>query len=316
MKFLKEKPWYFAFVALSVIIKPIMEKIVLHFVDENSIVAFLNQQITVFDIVPWAFGVVVFLVCFIVYCYQKATKKNVDVSPDELEKLKRIINTAVTENEYIESMHAFQYNAMNGQSEKFIKLNHLCGEANERIEINVVFQTYFYFAYSLYKKIITVSGNYDKYINETEPVRKEEYKNTFLESGHNLCDLLLEKLNAIKDESEITEFHCDMYRVLAKMLPTISDTAIEKFLKNEQIEFALIKRKKNGILGSIVLNDLYIFHNINSAVKKNRIYFTFPYNSEKKIVFLGSINGNSFPSEETKTLEDHCKRIVAKICEN
>ena len=238
------------------------------------------------------------------------------VSPNEMDSLMKTLNKAVVENEYIESMHAFQYCPMNGQSEKFIKLNHLCGTANERIEINVVFQTYFYFTYSLYKKIITVSGNYDKYINETEPGKKVEFKKIFLESGNDLCSRLLDKLNSINDESEITEFHCDMYRVLAKLLPTISDEAIEGLLNNRQIENALIKRKKNGILGSIVLNDLYIFYNNNSTVKRNRIYFTFPFNNEKKIVFLGTINGESFPSEEAKALEEHCKRIVAKICSN
>ena len=159
-------------------------------------------------------------------------------------------------------------------------------------------QTYYYFTYPIYKKIKLVSSHYDDYIEATDPVKKEKAHTAFLESGQELCNNLLNSLNSIKTIDEIGDFHCEMYRVLARLLPAISKEAFERYLKDEQIEMALIKRKKTGILGSVILNDLYIFRNQNSISKSDRIYFTFPYDRKDNIIMLASISGSCFPSDK------------------
>lgn len=311
-KFFQEKPWYFALVVLGWIIQPIFEQIVLFFVDDEVIDAWMNTPVLVSNIVPWGLCVIIFFVCTVVYIVQQSRAKSKAVSSDELDMLNKTLMAVVDENEHIESMQAFQHRVKNGEGLKYIKLSYLTGVANERIEINTVLQTYFYFTYPTHKKMRNVSSRYDKYLRETDSIQKETYKTEFLTAGNDLCNQLLNSLNTLDSASEIKEIHCDMYRVLAKLLPTISGEAIESFLQKNEVEEALIKRKKTGILGSLVINDLYIFRNQTSLAKGNRIYFAFPYSTEKNIVFLGSIDGEYF--DEMSTVESYCKSIVSKVC--
>ena len=311
-KFLQEKPWYFATVVLGLILQPIIEWFVMYFFDEEAVKKWLDRSVLISDIIPWALCAIIFFVCTVVYIVQQSRANSKIVSSDELNALNKTLITVVDENEHIESMQAFQHRVKNGEGRKYIKLNYLAGAANERIEINTVLQTYFYFSYPTHKKMRNVSSRYDKYLSETDPIQKESYKTEFLEAGNELCNQILDSLNAINSVAEIEELHCDMYRVLAKLLSTISGEAIESFLKNSKVEEALIKRKKTGILGALVINDLYIFRNQTSISKGNRIYFAFPYSVEKDIVFLGSTDGPYF--DEMSTVETYCKSIVSKVC--
>ena len=77
---------------------------------------------------------------------------------------------------------------------------------------------------------------------------------------------------------------------------------------------ALIKRKKTGILGAVILDDLYIFRNQNSLAKGDRVYFTFPYDKKRNIILLASISGSCFPSDEEGAIEEYCKRVVSSAC--
>ncbi len=252
--------------------------------------------------------------CTIIFIVQQYRAKSKIVSSEELEVLNKTLLTVVDKNEHIESMQAFQYRVKNDEGRKYIKLSYLAGATNERIEINTILQTYFYFSYPIHKKIRNVSSRYNKYLYETDPIQKEKYWTDFAADGNELCILLKNSLDALNYVSEIEEHHCDMYRVLAKLLPTISKVAIESFLQNSDIEEALIKRKKTGILGALIINDLYIFRNRTSVTKSNRIYFAFPYNADKGIIFLGSIDGNYF--DEANTIDSYCKSIVSKVCSN
>ena len=311
-RFFQEKPWYFATVVLGFVIKPILEWFILLFVDEEAVKSWLSSSVLVSDILPWVLCAIVFLVCTVVYVVQQSRANSKIISAGELNSLANTLFSVVDENEHIESMQAFQYRVKNGDGRKYVKINYLTGVANERIEINSVLQTYFYFSYPTHKKIRNVSSRYDKYLREDDPIQKDSYKTEFLIAGNDLCIQLLDSLNKLESVSEIEEFHCDMYRVLAKLLPTISGEAIESFLEKSEIEEAIIKRKKTGILGALVINDLYIFRNQTSVSKGDRIYFAFKYSTEKDIVLLGSIDGAYF--DEMNAAEAYCKSIVSKVC--
>ena len=92
---------------------------------------------------------------------QKNRNKGRDISSDEMDAIENASTTTVDDNEYVESMQAFQYRIKNRTSEKYIKLWYIAGEATERIEVNTILQTYFYFLHPLYKIITTVAGHYD-----------------------------------------------------------------------------------------------------------------------------------------------------------
>lgn len=313
-KFLSEKPWYFAVVLLGFVATSIFEQVVTYYFGEEKIAAVLNISFRIADVLPWSVAGVVFLICLGVYNYQLRQRKKMDVSSHDMEHLNSILEKTINENEYVESIQAFQFWPKNDNSRKYIKLCYLAGIANERIEINTILQTYYYFTYSIYKKIRTVSGHYSNYISENDPVRKEYAQTAFLNDGKELCEILLNSLNDIQSVDEIGDFHCEMYRVLARLLPAISDKAIESFLHNQEVEMALIKRKKTGILGAVILDDLYIFRNQNSLAKGDRVYFTFPYDKKRNIILLASISGSCFPSDEEGAIEEYCKRVVSSAC--
>lgn len=311
-EFWESKPWYFGFLALSFIAQPIFEWLVMYFFDEEAAKEWLAKSVVISDIVPWAFFAIVLFACVIAYIVQQSKANSKMVSSDELDSLNKTLLAVVDENEHVESMQAFQHRVKNDEGRKYIKLSYLAGTANERIEINTILQTYFYFSYPIHKKIRNVSSRYNRYICEQDPIQKDDYWAEFADAGNDLCNQLMDSLNTINSASEIEEYHCDMYRVLAKLLPTISEEAIESFLQKSDVEEALIKRKKTGILGALVINDLYIFRNRTSVAKGNRIYFAFPYSIEKNIVFLGSIDGEYF--DEMSAVEAYCKSIVSKVC--
>lgn len=313
-KFFDEKPWYFAGVALSFVCTNIFEQVVTYYFSEEKIAKILNKSFRVSDVLPWSVSGIIFFVCLGVYIYQLRQHKKIDVSSHDMDNLNSILEKTINENEYIESIQAFQFWPKNDSKRKYIKLCYLAGVANERIEINTILQTYYYFTYSMYKKIKTVSAHYNNYISENDPVRKDYEQTAFLNSGKELCENLLNSLNDIKSVNEIGDFHCEMYRVLARLLPAISGEAIESFLRNQEIEMALIKRKKTGILGAVILDDLYIFRNQNSLAKGDRIYFTFPYDKKRNIILLAAISGSCFPSDEEGTIEAYCKRVVSSAC--
>lgn len=311
-KLLQEKPWYFATAALGFIAQPIFEWFVMHFFDEEAAKNWLAKSVLISDIIPWAVCAIIFFICTIVYVVQQSNDASKIVLPEEYDTLSRTLQNAVNENDHIESMQAFQYRAQNATGHMYIKLNYIAGEANERIEINTILQAYFYFTYPIHRKIKNVSSLYNKYLSETDPIQKETCWNNFAKDGNELCNQLLDSLNALEFANDIEEIHCDMYRVLAKLLPTISGEAIKSFLQKSDIEEALIKRKKTGILGALVINDIYIFRNQTSIAKGNRIYFAFPYNNKKNIVFLGSVDGEYF--REMKEVESYCKSVVSNVC--
>jgi len=309
-KFLSEKPWYFAIVFLSFVITPIFERVMIYYFDEEKIDTILNTSFRIADVLPWSAAGVVFLVCLGVYIYQLRQRKAMDVSSNHMDYLNGVLKKIINEYEYVESIQAFQFWPKNDNKRKYIKLSYLTGIANEGIEINTILQTYYYFTYSMYKKITTVSGHYSNYISEKDPVRKENAQTAFLNSGKELCESLLNSLNKIQSIDEIGDFHCEMYRVLARLLTAISGKAIESFLNNQEVELALIKRKKSGILGAVILDDLYIFRNQNSLGKRERIYFTFPYDKKLKIILLAAINGSCFPSDQEGNIENYCKHVM------
>lgn len=282
------------------------------FFDEDLAEKWLASSVLISDIIPWVLFAVIFFVCTIAYVVQQSWAQSKTVSSDELSRLTATLLTVLDENEYIESMQAFQYRVKNGDGRKYIKLCYLAGAVSERIEINTVLQTYFYFTYPIYKKIRNVSARYNTYLNEMDPILRESYKTDFLKVGIELCGQLKDSLDALNSAAEVQELHCDMYRVLAKLLPTVSEVAIESFLEKSDVEEAILKRKKTGILGALVINDLYIFRNQTSLTKGNRIYFAFPYSPENDIVLLGSIDGEYF--DELSTVEAYCKSIVSKVC--
>lgn len=319
--FFSKKPWYFIFPFLSLIGANIVEKIIDSYLSEDLVIAILDKSISIRSVFPIFCALVILIICLISYAVQLSLRQRENYSKQgqDTDLFDKVLNSVLKQDEYIESIQAFHYEIKNDNVYKFIKLQYLTGAINERIELNTILQTYYYFPHDIYKRIRATSRCYDYYIKEDNPDGREAAKLHFLEEGEAVCQKIYDILDTLESVEDVRECHSELYRVLVRLLSTISDEAIESALgpDKEKIEAELINRKKTGILGSIILNDLYIFRNQNSHTKNNRIYFTFPYQLKKKknVILLAAIDGRCFPDNRGGAVEEYCKSFISRIYE-
>ena len=184
------------------------------------------------------------------------------------------------------------------------------GKVVERLDVNVILQTYFFIPHSIYKKMQSAAKFYQQYVNDPNPNTNLDALYAFKEKGTELCQNLMQRLNEIKCVSEITEIHYSMYRILAVMMPAVNDeTPFSAFLKNQKIEQALISKKKTGLLGGLILKNCHVFRNEGSLTKKNRIYVTFPFAQENNVLILVSINSQAFQNPHDSDIAKYCTKL-------
>lgn len=252
----------------------------------------------------------VIIACFVKYFKDKS---KMEIKINELEKLNKVLDEAVNKFEDLESIQAYQYSIKNDSNFKYIKMQYLFGEADERIEINSILQTYFYFPYSIFKKIRNISNSYDQLQHAKETGDIESINSILTKESADLCTQLIDILDQIDDADNIDMCSCEYYRVVITLLSCILKKPVENILKNEKVENALIQRKKTGLIGSVLLQGLYIFKNESSVCKRDRIYFSFPYNKEKNIILLASINANVSSETTTDSIEKYCTNTMKYI---
>lgn len=314
---IKTMPWYFLSVLIPYIISPIIDNMVSTYFGEEEIEMLLSKTITITikTIFPSLVGILILIICVGIYIYRLHTKLKKQLSADEIEQLQKNLTEYIDKNEYIESIQAYQFWKKNDSKSKYIKVCYLTGVADERIDINSIMQSYYYIPHSIYNRIKKISSLYDNSKRAKDPNESLQYKNDFKSAGTELSQIMLESLNQITTVDDIGEYHCEIYRSLLRIFSAVSEQSIVRVLKDSDIEEALIKKKKTGILGSIILNDLYIFRNKSSMSKLDRIYFTFPYDVKRGIVFLASMSPSCFTTNGDKDIESYCQQVISDICE-
>ena len=307
------KPWYFLSSIIPYFFSVILDKVISLYFPDSFIEKVLNYSVTLKIILPVLLCIAILGLCIWFYIKNLINSINEHLTPLEFEELNNSLNKLVSDYEYVESVQAYQYWYKNDNDSKYIKVSYLAGAADERIDINSIMQTYFYLPYSIAKKVRGISEQYDNYLRAVDPVEKYNYKVSYKKMGTDLCDLLLKSLNSIKTVNEIGKYHCELYQCLVRIFSLISDKPVEKMLKDDDVEEELIKRRKTGILGSIIIHDSYVFKNHSSITKSNRIYCAFPHN--KSTILLASLNGDLFDGENNTDILDYCKQIQNTINE-
>lgn len=300
------KAWYFIFPILTAIITPIINAIVLSYVGEENIEAFLNWTISIKIILPIGLTLIVLIICLIVFIIKlKASTRH--ISPADENFLNNIVRSTVNTFPEIECIHAYQSFEKDDEKDKYILTRFVTGYADERVETNVLFQTYYYFQYSYFKKIKKFASYYTQFRETTDHEIKTQFEIEFKKQGNELCQQIIDRLNLIDAPENISIYDCELYRILNIILTVIQDNPVTSCLQNAQIESILESKKRNGILGSIILKNIYIFKNTNSLTK-NRIYFSLPCNLGKKyknIILVATIRDED--NNETST-------IVSNLC--
>lgn len=170
-----------------------------------------------------------------------------------------------------------------------IKLQNVTGYAYEGIDVNQILQTYYPIDkeyYTQFRYILTLWKIVGR--GMTNELHSQEYLKYVKELDKNMASLfnsLSEILNqATIDNINEHEEYYNFYRMLTVLhtilfnMNSINELP-EKFLtqnEDKSVESFLNNGKRTGILGAILLEDLFIFRHSGPSSKHGRIYVSFP----------------------------------------
>ena len=283
------------------------------FIDEKVVKSFFQRTVTYRTGLPIVTTLLLLLLTLSIRIYQLKRMKTTPVNCNEMEKLQANIQEIVRSQEYVDSIQVYRYSIKSDKKSRFIRLEYVTGVADERVEINSILQSYYYFPHPLFKKIRKFNKVYEAYKNETDPTTSSNYRTQYQELGEKICSDILDTLNSISSPNDIREYHCEMYRALSSILPAISGKAYEWFLMNQEVERSIIRRKKTGVIGAIILGDIHIFKNRVSQIKNNRIYSAHTMKLGKEVlIILTSYNENSI-CNDIIDIEKYCSQVKKSI---
>lgn len=312
---LKDKPWYFIFAVLSFFIKPVSNWLIMRAFDVDSVNAWLEKriEIRISDIV---YGIIILSVvtyCILRFMSNRRKLKNKAISTDSRRLLQIEVSNLLENSNYFESVQIYQYSLKNMANVKCLKINFLLGVADEQVEINSIMQGYFYFPYKIFKKIQIFAGKYEAWKKSVDPIKESDLYIEFMTYGVELCKILSDCINDIKNVSDVKPEDCEIYRIFTCIFSILqeckddSEIAILSTIKDKEIENRLLEMKKTGLVGSVLLGDIHIFKNSSSHYKNGRLYFAIPLAKVGKLdrlICLVSINPQV--DENIPILEKYC----------
>ena len=241
--------------------------------------------ISIKNVVFIVLTIVLLLYCSIRFCKERYIKSPIS---------DKAVESVLSQFEYVESIQIYEYKFMPIHKCEQIKIDFKTGIAKENIDINSVLQLYYNIPYSIFKKISVFKKFQTKYRSEKH-TEDRELANS---AGKDLCSDIIESLNKLNSARDIGIFHYEMYRILSVIMPAIEEKSCNSFLSNEEIERQLAGGKRTGLIGPIILNDVYVFKNQNSNKKKDRLYMAFPLQKDDNTIVLVSLNNNYFTDKD------------------
>lgn len=215
---------------------------------------------------------------------------------NKINRFDEILKSFVENNIGVDSAQIYKYSSkINGKDMK-IRLNYEQGFAYEDVDINGLLQVYYTIDVECFDKINNIVDLWS-YLFNNDNISAFEYEaleEKLLTNSEELLTYLLEKLNSIYNVNDIREYHYTYYRILILLINIIAEEkTFSKILKNEVIERYLIKGKRTGILGAVLLKDNYIFKHMGNSSKNGRMYMSFPIKLyDEKYVVLISISSS------------------------
>lgn len=266
----------------------------------------------------------------------------------EFERFKRIamfeeaMKVIVDNSMIIESAQLYSYSILNHQKNKIrIKLNSVAGYVQEEVVINNILQTYYElekddykkvrFIVELWKQLTSVNSNA---LSWEQITLKSE---AFIQNSTELFSKIKDKLRKINSQVELLEgdgeINYNNYRVLTVLYQLMNSTdslnilpalLIEKDdsdVKRSQIEWLeneLYKGKRTGLLGSILLEDVFMFRHVGTSSKHGRLYIAFTLEiSEQNYCILFTVAANQIDEiSNSEQLRRECENLKAKFVEN
>lgn len=177
--------------------------------------------------------------------------------------------------------------------EVVIKLENITGYASEGIDINQILQTYYHIDKTHYDRLQKIVYLWKEVANGIS----DDISAATLESDQKLLTHEVSSLfktiynlfkNVTKDMVLRNEHLYNDYRILTLLYQLALDTnkvnSVSRLLPGEKAELEefLNQGKRTGILGSILLEDTFIFRHAGPSAKHGRIYVCFPFQCYEK----------------------------------
>lgn len=179
----------------------------------------------------------------------------------------------------IECAQLYKYETYYENNNVVFKTNYVTGYLQENVKINGILQEYYYVNNDDYKRIKDIILLWKNLASEENNMYYEERKKlqkNFENEVQYLFAKLIDDLNKIDKYKKIQEIDFSKYLILNILLrfmsrsnEIITDAIL---LEKRKIEEYLSSAKRIGILGSILLQDNFIFEHKGASLKKGRVY--------------------------------------------
>lgn len=240
----------------------------------------------------------------------------------------------------VESAQLYSYSILNYQRNKIrIKLNAVAGYAQEGVVINNILQTYYELKKDVYERVRFIVELWKQVNNEALSWEQKNLKSTALvENSTSLFSELKRELREIGEPVVLLEGNGEIYyndyrvlTVLYQLMNSIDDLNVltdlltekedrdnlEKQTRIKNLEDELYKGKRTGLLGSIILEDVFMFRHVGKSSKHGRLYIAFTLEISKQnycILFTASASQVDELSSNEQ-LRRECEKLKVKFVE-
>ena len=230
------------------------------------------------------------------------------------QKFQSLIEKFVNLSSMVQAAQVYQYSS-NLVDNKYLRyrVDFLTGYAYENVEINSILQNYYNIPYELKKMFDEILKLIqDSYIQEFESsITVEILYNEIEEKTVDLIGKILDTMSKLRSKSEderlISSKISDLYRLLSVLIALVQDeesSGVSIDLSHVGLnENDILKLKRTGILGSMLLRDHYVFKHNGHTHKNGRLYVSYHANVlEEDYIFLFSIPGEMLENESDDEL--------------
>lgn len=240
------------------------------------------------------------------------------------------MKTIVDNSSMIDSAQLYQYSVLSeGKKYTVIKLNSVSGYAQEGVVINSILQTYYKLKkddYNRFKDVLSIWKQLIFSNRNNMSWNERERKNAiFADESMELFSDLKNVLNHIsstdlhEDDGEIYYNTYRMLTVLYQLMnPSDDINRLPSLLsKTDGVESELHNGKRTGILGSILIEDSFMFRNTGISSKNGRLYIAFTVEIfEQNYCILFTVGATQMEYIRSKQqLKEECERLKKRFVE-
>lgn len=226
---------------------------------------------------------------------------------NKIQRFNSILKILVDNSPYIQTAQLYSV------SQKLVKdlnieykINCITGYAYEGITINSMLQNYYTIPldiYNRFEEIISLSYEFDTFETNSNDVLEsifDKLEEKTLNLSQEIKDRIQNYLDGSQNMVDGNQI-ADLFRVLLVIVNTVlPGEKKDACVINIEHEENVLKLKRTGILGSILLKNNYLFKHTGSSTKNGRTYFSYYFEiyGEQHIILLSIPLINNLNSDE------------------